>query len=49
MADSVVLLAFAHVTSAVFAVAYAIIVTGECQPFGNFILREGVIGENLHP
>lgn len=29
--------------------AYAIIVTGELQPFGNFILRKGVIGENLRP
>ena len=29
--------------------AYAVIVTGECQPFGNFILRKGVIGENLRP
>jgi len=27
--------------------AYAIVVTGEMQPFGNFILRKGVIGENL--
>lgn len=27
--------------------AYAIVVTGELQPFGNFILRKGVIGENL--
>lgn len=29
--------------------AYAIVVTGEAQPFGNFILRKGVIGENLRP
>lgn len=29
--------------------AYAIVVTGERQPFGNFILRKGVIGENLRP
>ncbi|TXT37864.1 MAG: L-fucose mutarotase [Comamonadaceae bacterium] len=29
--------------------AYAYIVTGELQPFGNFILRKGVIGENLRP
>lgn len=27
--------------------AYAIVITGERQPFGNFILRKGVIGENL--
>jgi L-fucose mutarotase len=27
--------------------AYAIVVTGEAQPFGNFILRKGVIGEAL--
>jgi L-fucose mutarotase len=27
--------------------AYAIVVTGEAQPFGNFILRKGVIGESL--
>ena len=27
--------------------AYAIVVTGELQPFGNFLLRTGVIGENL--
>ena len=26
---------------------YAIVLTGELQPFGNFILRKGVIGENL--
>ena len=29
--------------------AFAIVQTGEQQPFGNFILRKGVIGENLHP
>ena len=29
--------------------AYAYILTGEQQPFGNFILRKGVIGENLRP
>lgn len=29
--------------------AYAIVVTGELQPFGNFILRKGVIGEPLRP
>ena len=29
--------------------AYAIVLTGERQPFGNFILRTGVIGENLRP
>ena len=29
--------------------AYAIVVTGEMQPFGNFILRKGVIGELLRP
>lgn len=29
--------------------AFAIVVTGEMQPFGNFILRKGVIGENLRP
>jgi len=29
--------------------AYAYVVTGELQPFGNFILRKGVIGENLRP
>ena len=27
--------------------AYAIVVTGEPQPWGNFILRKGVIGEPL--
>ena len=29
--------------------AYAVILTGERQPFGNFILRKGVIGESLRP
>lgn len=29
--------------------AYAIVLTGEKQPFGNFILRQGVIGETLRP
>ncbi|MDD2926535.1 RbsD/FucU domain-containing protein [Rhodoferax sp.] len=29
--------------------AYAIVLTGEKQPFGNFLLRKGVIGENLQP
>jgi L-fucose mutarotase len=29
--------------------AYAYVLTGEQQPFGNFILRKGVIGENLRP
>jgi len=29
--------------------AYAIVVTGEPQPWGNFILRKGVIGESLRP
>ena len=29
--------------------ACAIVVTGELQPFGNFILRKGAIGENLRP
>jgi len=28
---------------------YAIVLTGELQPFGNFILRKGVIGEALRP
>ena len=27
--------------------AYAIVVTGELQPWGNFILRKGVIGDTL--
>jgi len=25
------------------------VVTGELQPFGNYILRKGAIGENLRP
>lgn len=29
--------------------AYAIVLTGEQQPFGNFILRKGIVGENLRP
>ncbi len=29
--------------------AYAIVLTGELQPYGNFILRKGVISENLRP
>ena len=29
--------------------AHAIVLTGELQPFGNFILRKGVIGETLRP
>jgi L-fucose mutarotase len=29
--------------------AYAFVLTGELQPFGNFIVRKGVIGENLRP
>lgn len=29
--------------------AFAIVLTGEMQPFGNFLLRKGVIGENLRP
>ncbi len=29
--------------------AYAIVLTGERQPFGNFILRKGVICETLRP
>lgn len=29
--------------------AYAIVVTAEPQPYGNFILRKGAIGENLRP
>jgi L-fucose mutarotase len=29
--------------------AFATIVTGEAQPFGNFILHKGVIGEALRP
>ena len=29
--------------------AYAIVFTGELQPFGNCMLRKGVVGENLRP
>jgi L-fucose mutarotase len=29
--------------------AYAIVLTGELQPYGNFLLRKGVIGETLRP
>ena len=29
--------------------AYAVLITGETQPFGNFILRKGVIDEPLRP
>jgi L-fucose mutarotase len=29
--------------------AYAIVLTGEKQPFGNFILRKGALGEELRP
>jgi len=29
--------------------AFAIVLTGELQPFGNFLLRKGVLGENLRP
>ena len=29
--------------------AHAIVVTGEAQPFANFILRKGAIGDNLRP
>ena len=29
--------------------AQAIVITGEAQPFGNFILRKGAIGDNLRP
>lgn len=29
--------------------AYAIVVTGELQPWGNFILHKGVIGDTLAP
>ena len=29
--------------------AHAVLVTGELQPFGNFILRKGVIDEALRP
>ena len=38
-----------HVFYARVREAYAIVVTGELQPFGNFILRKGVIGEDLRP
>jgi L-fucose mutarotase len=29
--------------------AFAFVLTGELQPFANFLLRKGVIGENLRP
>jgi L-fucose mutarotase len=29
--------------------AYAIVVTGECQPWSNFLLRKGVLSETLRP
>ena len=29
--------------------AYALVLTGEREPFGNFILRKGVICDNLRP
>ena len=29
--------------------AYAVVLTGEKQPFGNFILRKGALGEELRP
>jgi L-fucose mutarotase len=29
--------------------AFAFVLTGELQPYGNFLLRKGVIGENLRP
>jgi L-fucose mutarotase len=29
------------------SIAYAIVVTGELQPWGNFILHKGVLGEAL--
>lgn len=29
--------------------AYAILVTGETQPFGNFIWRKGAVADNLRP
>jgi len=29
--------------------AFAFVLTGEMQPFANFLLRKGVIGENLRP
>jgi L-fucose mutarotase len=28
---------------------FAIVLTGELQPYGNFILKKGVIGETLEP
>ena len=31
------------------ASAFAIVLTGELQPFANFLLRKGVIGETLRP
>nr|WP_315463359.1 RbsD/FucU domain-containing protein [uncultured Rhodoferax sp.] len=31
------------------AAAFAIVLTGEMQPFGNFLLRKGVIADNLRP
>ena len=31
------------------ASAFAIVLTGELQPYGNFLLRKGVIGETLRP
>ena len=29
--------------------AYAIVVTGELEPWGNFLLRKGVLGQALRP
>jgi L-fucose mutarotase len=29
--------------------AYAIVVTGELEPWGNFLLRKGVLGQPLRP
>jgi L-fucose mutarotase len=29
--------------------AFAVVLTGELQPFGNFLLRKGVIGDTLRP
>jgi L-fucose mutarotase len=29
--------------------AYAIVVTGELEPWGNFLLRKGVLGQTLRP
>jgi L-fucose mutarotase len=29
--------------------AFAFVLTGEMQPYANFLLRKGVIGENLRP